>query len=231
MGQTFTAGKTGQLDRVQILTDSSLTYGPALVVEVQTVNASNSAPSGTVIGGGHGGDHLGDGSSWVEIHLLSPAAVKSGVKYALVFPPPGDYYYGVAVDPANSYLGGEEAFKWPPEIPEWETVLSQDLIFRTYVTPDTVAPTGTVKINEGATRTTTRNVTLALNATDTQPDSGVQSMRIKNAGGVWSEWQPYAESKGWKLTTGAGKKVVYVQYKDAAGNVSARVSDSITYRP
>lgn len=79
-------------------------------------------------------------------------------------------------------------------------------------------------------------MTLALAATDPspgywEPASGVDSMRIKNAGGSWTAWQPYAQSKDWRLTRGAGKKTVYAQYRDAAGNVSARVSDSITYRP
>jgi hypothetical protein len=56
-------------------------------------------------------------------------------------------------------------------------------------------------------------------------------MRIKNAGGHWSAWKPYAKRKGWRLTRGEGKKRVYVQCKDGAGNTSARVMDSITYRP
>ena len=97
--------------------------------------------------------------------------------------------------------------------------------------PDTVSPAGSVQIDSGARRTTTRAVALDLNATDPTPSSGLDSMRLKNAGGSWSAWQPYAESKGWKLTRGAGKKTVYAQYRDAAGNVSARTSDSITYRP
>ena len=96
---------------------------------------------------------------------------------------------------------------------------------------DTARPTGTVLINGGKIRTASRAVTLRLNATDPTPGSGVASMRLMNAGGTWTAWQPYAESKGWKLTRGAGKKTVYVQYRDAAGNVSAKASDSITYRP
>jgi hypothetical protein len=63
------------------------------------------------------------------------------------------------------------------------------------------------------------------------PGTGVASMRIKNVGGNWTAWQTYEASKDWRLTPGAGKKMVYVQYKDAAGNVSAKASDSITYRP
>ncbi len=56
-------------------------------------------------------------------------------------------------------------------------------------------------------------------------------MRPKNAGGSWTAWQPYAASKAWKLKRGTGKKTVYAQYRDAASNVSAKASDSITYRP
>ncbi len=100
-----------------------------------------------------------------------------------------------------------------------------------YFYVDNTAPTGTIKINNGVTRTSTRTVTLNLTTNDTEQGSGVASVRLKNAGGNWTAWQPYTTSKDWKLTRGAGKKTVYVQYRDAAGNVSAKASDSITYRP
>jgi hypothetical protein len=96
---------------------------------------------------------------------------------------------------------------------------------------DTVMPTGTVTVNSGRASTTSRAVTLSLNAADPSPSSGVASMRLKNAGGSWTAWQTYAERMDWRLTRGAGKKTVYAQYRDAAGNVSASASDSITYRP
>ena len=99
------------------------------------------------------------------------------------------------------------------------------------LTVDTRKPEGNVVIRGGRASTPSRAVTLTLNATDPTPGSGVASMRLKNAGGSWTAWQPYAESKGWKLTRGAGKKTVYAQYRDAAGNASASDSDSITYRP
>ena len=57
-------------------------------------------------------------------------------------------------------------------------------------------------------------------------------MRFKNAGTTtWTAWQPYATSKSWTLTSGAGTKTVYVQYRDRASNVSATVQDSIAYKP
>jgi len=99
------------------------------------------------------------------------------------------------------------------------------------VTPDTTAPRGTVKIDGGRAVTTDRTVRLTLRASDPAPGSGVASMRVKNAGGAWKAWQPYATSRWWMLSGKAGKKVVYVQYRDGAGNVSVMAKDSISYRP
>ena len=97
---------------------------------------------------------------------------------------------------------------------------------------DTVRPTGKVLINNGRVTTTARAVTLRLDARDPAPGSGVVSMRFKNGGPeAWSDWRPYAASASWRLEAGAGKKTVHVQYRDAAGNVSASTSDSIGYRP
>jgi hypothetical protein len=57
-------------------------------------------------------------------------------------------------------------------------------------------------------------------------------VRLKNNGSAtWSRWYLYTTSKSWALSAGAGKKTVYVQFKDRAGNVSAVASDSIMYRP
>jgi Tol biopolymer transport system component len=102
-------------------------------------------------------------------------------------------------------------------------------------TQDTTGPTGTVVINGGAKKTQTRNVVLTLSASDPEPGSGVVEMRMKNSDGDWSEWMPYATTKAWLLSAGQGKKgqgktTVYVQYRDAAGNLSDSASDAIVYR-
>lgn len=97
---------------------------------------------------------------------------------------------------------------------------------------DTQKPSGSVLINNGRASTTSRTVTLKLAATDPAPASGVSHMRLKNNGSAtWSRWFAYSTSKTWALSAGAGKKTVYVQYKDRAANVSAASSDSISYRP
>ena len=95
---------------------------------------------------------------------------------------------------------------------------------------DTVVPTGTISINGGASSTTSRSVTLKLSASDPSPASGVADMRFRNGGTTtWSSWEAYSTSKSWTLTSGAGTKTVYVQYRDRAGNISATASDTIRY--
>ena len=37
----------------------------------------------------------------------------------------------------------------------------------------------------------------------------------------------YAASKSWTLATGTGVKTVYVRFRDAAGNTSSQISDTI----
>ncbi len=96
---------------------------------------------------------------------------------------------------------------------------------------DTGAPKGSVVLNGGRASTSSRSVTLKLSASDPSPSSGVASMRFKNNGGVWSRWYAYDTSKDWILSSGAGTKTVYAQYKDRAGNVSMTARDSITYQP
>ena len=95
---------------------------------------------------------------------------------------------------------------------------------------DTKIPTGTISINGGASSTSSRSVTLKLSASDPSPASGVSSMRFRNGvTSTWSSWSAYSTSKSWTLTTGGGKKTVYVQYRDRARNISATVSDMINF--
>jgi hypothetical protein len=95
---------------------------------------------------------------------------------------------------------------------------------------DTVKPTGSILINNGACSTNSRNVTLKLSASDPSPASGVTQMMISNSSSfTGASWETYATSKAWTLTSCAGTKYVYVKYKDAAGNISSVYNDSICY--
>ena len=96
---------------------------------------------------------------------------------------------------------------------------------------DKSAPTGSVTINDGASSTRSRSVTLSLSATDFSPGSGVSRMRISNtqSGLSSATWEAYSTTKAWSLSSGQGTKTVYVRYRDRAGNPSAVVTDTVRF--
>ena len=90
---------------------------------------------------------------------------------------------------------------------------------------DTIAPSGSVVINAGSAWTNSTAATLAPSATD---NVGVTQMQFSNDNVTWSTLEPYSTAtKNWTLATGNSTKTVYARYKDAAGNLSATVNDTI----
>jgi hypothetical protein len=92
-------------------------------------------------------------------------------------------------------------------------------------TIDKTAPVGSIAINNDATYTKDLDVSLTIPASDV--GSGVVKMRFSADGASWKGWEDYAESKIYRLNSGDGIKAVYVQFRDAAGNISETYSDSI----
>ena len=85
--------------------------------------------------------------------------------------------------------------------------------------PDEVSPTiQSLKIQDGAAATTSPDVFLSLQASDT--GSGLSGMRFSNDGTTWSDWEPFATTKSWTLTGGDGPKTVFAEVRDAVDNVS-----------
>jgi C1A family cysteine protease len=95
----------------------------------------------------------------------------------------------------------------------------------TQIKLDKTPPTGLLTINTGAAYTGSSAVTLSLTASDL---SGVAQVRFSNDG-VWdtAQWQPFATSQSWVLSSGDGLKTVYCQIMDNAG-LTSTVSGSIT---
>jgi len=89
---------------------------------------------------------------------------------------------------------------------------------------DTTPPTSTsISIADDAETTETTSVTLTLGAT------GASYMMIANDTDFTdAEWETYATSKEWTLTTGDAEKTVYAKFKDSSNNASTAVSDAIT---
>lgn len=106
---------------------------------------------------------------------------------------------------------------------------------------DHTAPTGAVSINSGASSTASRTVVLHITGSDNNGGSGVYRARLSNDGSNWNNWNyvswpddrpmpSVAMDFAWQLSDTGGEKTVYVQLKDAAENISASFSDSITYQ-
>lgn len=93
------------------------------------------------------------------------------------------------------------------------------------VTVERTPPAGAISIENGAKYTGGRTVVLSLPANDAQ--SGLGFMRLGDDGQTWSNWIQYAETFAYELPAGDGRKTVYVQFKDRAGNTSEVYSDTI----
>jgi len=103
-----------------------------------------------------------------------------------------------------------------------------NVLFELYPQYDTVPPTGSVTINGGAVSTNNRNVTLTLSAIDL--DNAVTNMQLSWDNATWLGWEAYAATRNISMPSGSyGTNTVYVQFRDAAGNISATYSDSIIY--
>jgi hypothetical protein len=89
--------------------------------------------------------------------------------------------------------------------------------FSDTVTLDTIAPQGSILINEGVTYTNSTTVNLYLSSTDV---SGVSQMCFSDDNLTWSPWEEYATSRSWNLQSEDGAKSVFVEYRDNAGLVS-----------
>jgi Tol biopolymer transport system component len=87
---------------------------------------------------------------------------------------------------------------------------------------DTSAPAGaSITIKDGDAETISRVVPLTLTA------SGATQMRFRNETTEWSTWEEFATTKTWKLSAARTTKTVGFQVRDAAGNTSPEVTDTI----
>lgn len=89
---------------------------------------------------------------------------------------------------------------------------------------DTLAPSGSVVLNNSDAISNLSTMTATLNATD---ESGITQMQFSWDNVTWDAWEAFAVTKSVTANDGDGIKSLYVRFKDGAGNVSVVVSDSI----
>ncbi|RNB88751.1 DNRLRE domain-containing protein [Brevibacillus nitrificans] len=108
----------------------------------------------------------------------------------------------------------------------YELVVTDTAQNRTTIqfTLDKTPPTGSFSINRGAEFTKSEDVTLLF----ASPDADDIEMAVSNTDDNTGTWEPFAESKAWKLADGTmnGSKTVYVKLRDKAGNIT-KLSDTI----
>jgi len=84
-----------------------------------------------------------------------------------------------------------------------------------------------LSINDRSKTTSERDVTLTISAFDNV--SGLDRMCFSNDGVNYTAWEPFTASKNWTLSSGEGKKTVFVRVRDRAGNEAPVVSARTTY--
>jgi len=99
-------------------------------------------------------------------------------------------------------------------------------VFSDFIRLDTLAPIGTIVINDNKSVTNTRSVSLKLNWSD-GAGSGVVRMRFSDDGAHWTVWEPVVATRAYTLPAGDGYKTVRVQFRDGAGNNSTAFNDYI----
>ncbi|UCE73017.1 MAG: Ig-like domain-containing protein, partial [Methanomassiliicoccales archaeon] len=93
---------------------------------------------------------------------------------------------------------------------------------------DTKEPTNpSISINDDDDYMNSTSVILSLHAEDS--GSGLYQMTFSNDGVIWTDWEPYDNSKSYVLPSDDGIKTVYFKVKDEVGNIGPIVSDSIIY--
>lgn len=148
-------------------------------------------------------------------------------------------YYAEIWKPDSSWqqtLSWTTATNWSVVVPsdgtyQWRVRAGDGAAGSTWSGPwqvviDTIAPGGSTTINNGAETSDSLNVPITLDANDI--GSGVREVRLSNDGMAWGTWHPMV-NQVWRRLDGEhrGTATIYVQYRDAAGNISSPVSDSI----
>lgn len=95
-----------------------------------------------------------------------------------------------------------------------------------FLVVETDPPTGSVLVNGGARYAGAPDVLLDL-SWDDGDGSGVIGVRFSNNGATWSPWRKPLPQVPWSVVPGDGLRMVRAQFRDKAGNVSDRYSDSI----
>jgi uncharacterized repeat protein (TIGR01451 family) len=132
-GQTFTAGKTGNLTKISV--GLGLGSGTTGTVTVEIHNASSNLPGSTVLSSVATLGPIMNGGNTVATYTATfstPAAVVSGTQYSIVIKGVSNNVY-VVRSSGNPYSGGQYS-STTTSGGTWTGVSTADMVFTTYVT-------------------------------------------------------------------------------------------------
>jgi hypothetical protein len=147
MAQTFTAGLSGALDRVDLKLDKSGS-GVTMPLVVEIRNVAGGLPGGTVLASGSLPASAAPAfmsPAFVPIGFAAPASVTAGTQYAIVTYNADTVpsFWGWPTDDTNPYAPGLALFQAAsPPGPTWTSIDGSDLAFKTYVVTPTPTATG-----------------------------------------------------------------------------------------
>jgi hypothetical protein len=148
LAQTFTAGLTGGLDRVDLLLGADGS-GPSVPLTVEIRSVSSGSPGSTVLAAGSvPPSAVGLTDAWIPITFAAAPTVTAGTQYAIVAYSSVDHAnsYFWALEFGDPYAAGANFFQTstPPDGTWTLTALDGDQAFKTYVAVPTppAPPTG-----------------------------------------------------------------------------------------
>ncbi len=129
IGQTFTAGRTGYLDQVDLL--FNVQGASPLQLELRSVDAEGKPSTGEPLDSATVEAESPNGG-WVSVALTTHAKVIEGQPYAIVATTTGNWNWEFS--DSNPYAGGIAYFRQGSVNP-WFGLSNHDVAFRTYVEP------------------------------------------------------------------------------------------------
>lgn len=222
MAQTFTAGSSGQVDRI------SLEQTFAIVTErVQLQGVTGGKPNGSVLGSSSFTGALGCCRRWQDFTFNPTVNVTAGTQYAIVVVPSSNitWYDSQAFD---AYTQGQ---LWLMVNGSWsfQTSFGRDFTFQEWVTsgasnrpPVLSAANGVLTANEGSTATDT--------GTYSDPDG--DNVALSASEGTLTKSGNSAGSWSWSLAGAdeAPVQTVTITASDGKGGTSS-VSFTVTFLP